>query len=104
MIGLETSLALVLTELVNTGKMGMGRMVELMAIKPREILGLDQVQVKAGSVADLTVFDPSVTWTVGEDGYESRAENSGFAGRTLTGRATDVFVGGKQTLADGCIC
>ena len=104
MIGLETSLSLVLTELVNTGKMGMGRMVELMAIKPREILGLDQVQVKAGSVADLTVFDPTVTWTVGDDGYESRAENSGFAGRTLTGRATDVFVGGKQTLADGCIC
>ena len=104
MIGLETSLSLVLTELVNTGKMSVGRMVELMAIKPREILGLDQVQVKAGSVADLTVFDPTVTWTVGEDGYESRAENSGFAGRTLTGRATDVFVGGKQTLADGCIC
>ena len=104
MIGLETSLSLVLTELVNTGKMSVGRMVELMAIKPREILGLDQVQVKAGSVADLTVFDASATWTVGEDGYESRAENSGFAGRTLTGRATDVFVGGKQTLADGCIC
>ena len=104
MIGLETSLSLVLTELVNTGKMSMGRMVELMAIKPREILGLDQVQVKAGSVADLTVFDASATWTVGEDGYESRAENSGFAGRTLAGRATDVFVGGKQTLADGCIC
>ena len=104
MIGLETSLSLVLTELVNTGKMSMGRMVELMAIKPREILGLDQVQVKAGSVADLTVFDPAATWTVGEDGYESRAENSGFAGRTLTGRATDVFVGGKQMLADGCIC
>ena len=104
MIGLETSLSLVLTELVNTGKMSVGRMVELMAIKPREILGLDQVQVKAGSVADLTVFDPSATWTGGEDGYESRAENSGFAGRTLTGRATDVFVGGKQTLADGCIC
>ena len=39
MIGLETSLSLVLTELVNTGKMSVGRMVELMAIKPREILG-----------------------------------------------------------------
>lgn len=40
----------------------------------------------------------------GLDLRSSRAENSGFAGRTLTGRATDVFVGGKQTLADGCIC
>lgn len=95
MIGLETSLSLVLTELVNTGQdEPWAALVELMAIKPREILGLDQVQAKAGSVADLTVFDASATWTVGEDGYESRAENSGFAGRTLTGRATDVFVGG----------
>ena len=83
MIGLETSLSLVLTELVNTGKMSVGRMVELMAIKPREILSLDQVQVKAGSVADLTVFDPSATWTVGEDGYESRAENSGLPAARL---------------------
>ncbi len=69
MIGLETALSLVLTELVNTGNMSMGRTVELMAI-PREILGLDQVQ--AGAPADLTVFDPAATWTVGEDGYESR--------------------------------
>lgn len=104
MIGLETSLSLVLTELVNTGKMGRAAWSSHGLQARCEILGLDQVQVKAGSVADMTVFDASATWTVGEDGYESRAENSGFAGRTLTGRATDVFVDGKQTLADGCIC
>ena len=75
-----------------------------MSSKPREILGLEPVQVKAGSVADLTVFDPNVEWTVGEDGFESKASNSGFVGRKLTGRATDVFVGGKQTLKNGCVC
>ena len=104
MIGLETSLALVITNLVKTGKMGYDRLVELMSSRPREILGLDPVQIKAGSVADITVFDPEVQWTVGEDGYESKASNSGFAGRTLTGRATDVFVGGKQTLSNGAVC
>ena len=104
MIGLETSFALVNTNLVKTGMMGYGRLVELMSSKPREILGLEPVQVKAGSVADLTVFDPNVEWTVGEDGFKSKASNSGFVGRKLTGRATDVFVGGKQTLKNGCVC
>ena len=55
-------------------------------------------------MADITVFDPELTWTVGEDGFESKATNSGFIGVELTGRATDVFVGGKQTLADGAVC
>ncbi len=104
MTGIETSLALVLTNLVKPGAMSMERMVEAMSIKPREILGLDAVSIATGSVADITVFDPELTWTVGEDGYESKASNSGFAGTELFGRATDVFVGGKQTLKDGVVC
>ncbi len=104
MTGIETSLALVLTNLVKPGLMSVARLVELMSSKPREILGLDAVSIAAGSVADITVFDPELTWTVGEDGYESKASNSGFAGAELCGRATDVFVGGKQTLKDGVVC
>ncbi len=104
MTGLETSLALVLTNMVRTGKMGYDRLVEAMSIAPRRILGLDPVSIRPGSVADITVFDPELTWTVREDGFESKAANSGFTGVELTGRATDVFVGGKQTLAGGAVC
>ena len=103
MTGIEASLALVLTNLVATGTIDYARMVELMSINPRRILGLEPVGVVAGSLADLTVFDPSVAWTVGEDGYESKADNCGFDGTAVTGRATDVFVGGKQTLRDGVV-
>lgn len=104
MTGLETSLALVITNLVKTGKITFSRMVELMAIEPRKILGLDQVTIVEGSVADLTVFDADQVWTVCEDDFVSHAKNSGFTGVELTGRATDVFVGGKRTLADGVVC
>ena len=69
MTGLETSLALVLTNMVRTGKMGYDRLVEAMSIAPRRILGLDPVSIRPGSVADITVFDPELTWTVGEDGF-----------------------------------
>lgn len=104
MIGLETSLGLVITNLVKTGKMGYGRMVELMSSKPREILGLEPVTIAEGSVADITVFDADAAWTVDEDDFASHAKNSGFKGTELTGRATDVFVGGKRTLAEGVVC
>ena len=104
MTGLETALGLVITNLVKTGKITFGRMVELMAIEPRKILGLDQVKIAEGSVADLTVFDADQVWTVSEDDFASHAKNSGFKGVELTGRATDVFVGGKRTLANGVVC
>lgn len=104
MTGIECSLAIVLSRLVAPGKITYQRMVELMSVNPRRILGLDPVRIAAGSVADITLFDPTVTWTVGADGYESKASNCGFDGVEVTGRATDVFVGGKRTLADGVVC
>ncbi|OUO57752.1 dihydroorotase [Collinsella sp. An271] len=104
MIGIEGSLALVLTNLVKTGKITYQRMVELMSIAPRRILGVDEVRIEAGSLADITVFDPEIRWTIGEDGFESRAHNCGFTGTEVCGRATDVFVGGKATLRDGVVC
>lgn len=104
MTGLETSLALVITNLVKTGTITLSRMVELMAIKPRQILGLEPVSIAAGSTADITVFDADAAWTVTEDGFVSQAKNSGFIGTELCGRATDVFVGGVRTLACGEVC
>lgn len=103
MTGLETSLGLVLTNLVESGIIDLSDMVDLMAVAPRDILGLEPVKIAEGSVADITVFDPSVEWTVAVDDFCSKAHNSGFVGCTLKGRATDVFVGGEATLCDGAI-
>lgn len=103
MTGLETSLGVILTYLVDPGLITYNELVELMAIKPREILRLDQVTLKQGSVADITIFDPEVTWTVQSDDVYSKSHNSGFLGYTLKGRATDVFVGGTVTCKDGVV-
>lgn len=101
MTGLETSLALVLTNLVKPGVIDYSEMVELMAIAPREILGLEPVKIAEGSVADITVFDPTIAWIVNDDEFVSKSKNSGFIGFELEGRATDVFVGGVATLENG---
>ena len=73
MTGLETSLGVILTYLVDPGLITYNELVELMAIKPREILRLDQVTLKQGSVADITIFDPEVTWTVRSDDKYSKS-------------------------------
>ncbi len=103
MIGLETSLGLVLTKLVDTGIIDHARMVELMAINPRKILRVEPVKLEAGSVADLTVIDPDVTWTVDRDDFYSKAGNSAFLGWQLKGRASDVYVGGYATMEEGVV-
>ncbi|MBR5259280.1 MAG: dihydroorotase [Eggerthellaceae bacterium] len=103
MIGLETSLSLILTYLVDKGIIDYNRMVELMAIRPREILRQERVALEAGSVADLTVFDPNIEWTVQASDFLSKAKNSGFIGYELKGRATDVYVGGYATMENGVV-
>lgn len=103
MTGIETSLGAVLTNLVRKNKIDYNRMVELMAVRPREILRLEPVKIEKGSTADFTVFDPEIKWTAGEDGWESKASNCGFAGYKFIGRATDVFVDGYATLKEGVV-
>lgn len=103
-IGLETSLPLMLTNLVLPGKMSWSRLVEVMAISPRRVLCLEPVRVEAGSAADLTLVDPAATVEVTADYFESRSKNSAFLGQTLTGAATDVFVDGRRVLAAGAVC
>ena len=103
MTGLETSLGVILTHLVHKGIIDYNRMVEVMAVRPRELLRLEPVAIKPGCVADLTVFDPELEWMVTEAEFYSKAKNSGFVGHALKGRATDVYVGGHATLRDGRI-
>lgn len=103
MIGLETSLALIITNLVKPGIISWERAVELMSATPRAILRVERVALEAGSNADLTVIDPDAAWTVDAAEFCSKAVNSAFLGTALTGRATDVYVGGYATLEDGKI-
>lgn len=101
MIGIETSLPSVLTWLVRPGRIDYNRMVELMAINPRTILGIPQVKLEQGSVADLTSFDPDKEWDCTPDCFHSKSNNSGFIGRHFVGKATDTFVAGKPVLVEG---
>ena len=97
-VGLETSLPLMLTNLVSTGKMSWQRLVEVMCVNPRKVARLEAVKVEAGSPADLTLIDPTIELEVTPELFCGKQHNSAFMGAKLTGRATDTVVAGKHVL------
>jgi dihydroorotase len=100
-IGLETALAAVLTHLVRPGVLPLTRALEAMASAPARILGATGHggPIEPGRPANLMVFDPDETWTV-EAPFASKARNSAFLGRTLTGRVRMTLLRGELTVAD----
>ncbi len=102
-IGLETSLPLMLSRMVEPGKLSWERLVERMAVNPRRILCLEPVRIEAGGKADLTLIDPNREIEVTEAYFESKSKNSAFIGEKLRGVATDVFVSGHRTLVEGVV-
>lgn len=102
-VGLETSLPLMLQNLVDTGKMSWARLVEVMAVNPRRLLRLEPVSIVEGSSADLTLIDPKKSVEITPEYLKSRSKNSAWLGQTLTGAATDVWAGGRRVLTDGVV-
>ncbi|MBP5579046.1 MAG: dihydroorotase [Ruminococcus sp.] len=85
-VGLETSLAATLTALYHTGEISLNRVVELMCINPRKILGLDIPCIREGSTADLVIADINRKWTVEPEKLHSKSKNTVFKGMELTGK------------------
>jgi dihydroorotase len=92
--GLETAFAVLHTDLVLPGVLGLGTLVERMTAGT-EPFGLPPASLARGGPADVAVIDPDAEWTVGEEGYESRSANSCFAGRKVTGRVLMTIASGR---------
>jgi len=98
-IGLETSLALALTNLVCENKIKWPRLIELMSTNPASILGLKaKGSLSKGADADIIVIDPTKEWTYKKSSIVSKSKNSPFIDRQFKGKVTDVIVGGKHVL------
>lgn len=92
--GLETSLGLGITELVDKGYLTMMELLEKMTVNPANLYHLPQGRLQEGCPADLVIFDPEEEWVVRE--YKSKASNSPFTGWKLKGKV-------KYTICDGKI-
>ena len=94
-VGLETSLGLVITKLIEPGHLDWPAAISKMSLNPARILGLGKGTLQIGADADVTVIDPKIRWTVDPAKFLSKSTNTPFAGMELTGRAETVIVGGR---------
>jgi dihydroorotase len=104
-LGLETSLALTLDQLVHPGLITASRAVELLSARPAELLGLKGKigTLSVGADADLCLVAPDESWTVDAEQFQSKSRNTPFHGRKLKGRVKRTMAAGKWVYADGKI-
>ncbi len=106
MLGLETALALTITELVEPGVLSLHQALALLSWRPAAIAGLTEHggAIAPGVTANLCVIDPSITWSVDPMRLASKARNTPYVGRTLTGRARHTVLRGVPVVVDGEAC
>jgi dihydroorotase len=97
-IGLETALSLGVTNLVRPGHLTMMELMEKMSLNPSKLYRIPFSGIQMDSPADLVIFDPDETWTVGE--YVSKSVNSPFTGESLYGRVKYTICKGKIVYQD----
>lgn len=95
-VGLETSLAAMLTHFYHTGKLSLSKISEMMAEKPRKLLGLPVTKVEKGAKADLILVDTEKEWVVEPEKLHSKSHNTVFKGEKFKGQ-------NLMTITDGII-
>ena len=93
-VGLETSVALTITELVKTGILTPMQMAEKMSYNPAKVLGIDRGTLREGAAADVVVIDPDAQYTINKNKFASKGRNTPFHGRKVYGEV-------QMTICDG---
>ena len=93
MTGLETSLSLGLTYLVEAGHLSLMELLEKMTVNPASLYDFNAGFLVEEGPADITIFDPKADRLV-SDHFASKAANSPFVGEELKGQV-------KYTICDG---
>ena len=103
MLGLETALAVAVTELSKRGDIDWPLLLGLLSWHPARIAGLaaHAGPLEAGRPAHLCVIDPTARWTVDATASASRSRNSPWHGRELVGRVRHTLFAGEAVVVDG---
>lgn len=95
MIGLETTLGLVKTYLIDKGYLDWADAIRKMTINPARIFNIHGGTLAVGSPADITIIDPDRKWVVKPEKFRSQSRNSPFAGWKLSGQVHMTILGGR---------
>lgn len=102
-IGLETTLGIVLTYLVEPDILSLYSAIEKMTLNPARILNIKRGVLGIGLPADITIIDLNKEWVVDVNDFESKGRNCPFDGWKLRGKAVMTIVGGRIAMSGGKI-
>ena len=94
-VGLETTLGLVITKLIEPGLLDWPTALAKLTCGPASVLGIDKGTLRIGAEADVTVIDPNASWVVEPSRFYSMSGNTPLAGWELHGKAIHTIVGGE---------
>lgn len=95
-VGFESALPLSLA-LVAEGRLSALELIRLMSLNPARLLRQDSFRgsIRPGRIADLTIIDPNVEWTIEISKFKSLSKNSPFDQFKVKGRAAMTIVAGS---------
>ena len=102
MPGVQTIIPIMLNH-VNSGKLPLSRLMELMAERPAELWSLNKGKIEVGKDADFTVVDLSASFEIKNEDQASKSGWTPFDGMTVKGKPTHTIVGGVVVMKDGAI-
>lgn len=100
LVGLETALGIILTNVVEKKGLSINKAIEKMTIGPAEVLGLDMGTLKIKAPADITIIDTNREWIVDKNKFFSKGKNTPFHGFKLKGKAVMTIVDGRVTYSE----
>lgn len=104
LVGLETALSLVISELVEPGILTLSEALAKLTVNPSAILvGINKGSIRPGFDADLIVIDLNTAWVADPGQYQSKGKNCPYAGRIMKGKVELVMVGGRTVIRNGRI-
>lgn len=95
MVGLETALGLVFTELIDHKILSWTQALAKLTINPARILNITSGKIKINSPADIAIIDSKVSWIVNPAEFHSKSKNSPFRGKRLRGKVFCTIVDGR---------
>jgi dihydroorotase len=94
-VGLETAYPVLQTELVETGKLSLDKLIEAMSTNPAKAFGLPVPAIAEGEEANLTLIDIAREYVIDASSFRSKSRNTPFAGMKVKGKVELTLAGGR---------
>lgn len=98
-VGLETALPLTL-KMVDEKVISLERAIDMLTFQSKRVFGIDRGTLGVGKVADITLFDPKMEYSIDPSKFKSRSKNSPYKDWKVRGKVLRTIVNGKTVFTN----